>query len=107
MTGQSESDPITMPTRAPCPTDGSVIASLTLVAQLAGEPGSRVAGPFEAVVQVVTVRVHVAHLPARTRLLAVEVDAQPRVAGQGVRVAVVQAAGVLRSAEDVHHHGPA
>src|SRR5690242_4109875 len=106
MTGQSESDPITMPTRAP--STAPSITSLALVAQVAPEPGGRVPRPLQTVVEVVAVRVHVADLAPRAQLLAVEVHAQPRVAGERVRVAVVQPAdrGVV-AAEDVHHHRPA
>ena len=49
-------------------------------------------GALEAVLEVVTVGVDVADLAAGPQLLAVEVHPQPRVAGQGVRVAVVQPA---------------
>src|SRR6478735_8406672 len=84
ITGQSESDPITMPTRAPS------VMSLTLVSQVAAEPGGGVPRPLEAVVEVVAVHVDVADLAAGPQLLAVEVHTQVRVPRHRVRVAVVQ-----------------
>src|SRR3954451_1317096 len=100
ITGQSESDPITMPTR--------VMASLALVSQVAPEPRGGVPRALEAVVEVVAVRVDVADLAAGPQLLAVQVHPEARVAGQRVRVAVVQASDRrVVPAEDVHHHRPA
>src|SRR6476469_5081219 len=80
---------------------------LTLIPPLSGEPGRRVAGSLETIFQVVAVGVHVPDLATRPRLLAVQVDAQPWVAREGVRVPVVEAAsGVGGAAEDVDHHRP-
>src|SRR5262249_5500038 len=92
---------MTIPTRA------LSVISLALVAEVAAEPCRGVPRREEAVLEVVAVGVDVAHLAARPQLLAVEVDPQPRVAGQRVRVAVVEAADLLRgAAEDVDHHRP-
>src|SRR5689334_4986106 len=100
MTGQSESEPMTIPTRGP-----DLSASLTLVSQLSGEPRRGMPGALQTLLQVVTVGVDVPDLAPRPRLLAVQVHPQVRVAGQGVGVPVVQpAAGVGGAAEDVDHH---
>src|SRR6478735_12315176 len=104
MTGQSESEPITMPTNA-CVV--SLIRSLALVAQVAAEPGGGVPRPLEAVVEVVAVGVDVADLAPGAQVLAVEVHPQVRVTCHRVRQAVVQVAAVGGPAEDVDHHGPA
>src|SRR6478672_4593741 len=85
ITGQSESDPITMPTLG-------LISSLALVAEVAAEPGGGVPRPLQAVLEVVAVGVDVADLAAGAHLLAVEVHAQVRVARQGVREPVVEPA---------------
>ena len=74
----------------------SVAHSLALVAQVSAEPRGGVPGALEAVVEVVAVGVDVPDLAARAQLLAVEVHPQVRVARHRVRVAVVQAAGVVR-----------
>src|SRR4051794_25783718 len=92
MTGQSESDPMTMPTT------GSFIwvihlGSLTLVSQLPGEPRRRVPRTLQSVVQVLTVGVHVPDLAARPQVLTVEVHAEVRVARHRVAEAVVEPAG--------------
>src|ERR1700754_1768192 len=89
ITGQSESDPITMPTRA--------VGSLTLVSQISSEPRGGVPGTLQAVVQVVAVGVHMSHLAAGAQLLAVQVHPQVWVTGERVRVPVVQAARVVRA----------
>src|SRR5688500_13813628 len=100
ITGQSESDPITMPTfAAVCCV--SLMSLLALVAQVAAEPRGGVPRALEAVVEVVSVCVDVADLAARTQVLAVEVHPQARVAGHRVRQPVVQVAGGGGSAEDV------
>src|SRR3954452_8118412 len=89
ITGQSESEPITIPTRGPWV---DVIShSLALVAEVAAEPGRGVPGALEAVLEVVTVGVDVPDLARGPQVLAVEVHPQPGVAGKRVRVAVVQA----------------
>src|SRR6478752_6444525 len=100
ITGQSESDPMTIPTCA--------LMSLAFVAEVAGEPRGGVPRPLEAVLEVLAVGVDVTDLPAGPQVLAVEMDPQVRVAGQGVREAVVEPAGVrVGPAQDVDHHGPA
>src|SRR6478672_11690221 len=76
--------------------------SCALVSQLSGEPRRRMARALETIFQVVAIGVDVPDLAPRTRLLAVQVHAQPRVTRQGVRVAVVQRA--TGAAEDVDHH---
>ena len=82
-----------MPTRASLRQS----CSLALVAEVAAEPGGGVPGALEAVVEVVAVGVDVADLAAGPQLLAVEVHPQLRVAGQRVRVAVVQAPDLVAS----------
>src|SRR4051812_46847078 len=108
MTGQSESEPITIPTLGSAPaSDGALMggsvssttwsgrsASLALVAEVAREPGGGVPGPLEAVVEVLAVGVHVADLAAGPQVLAVEVHPQVRVARERVREPVVEPAGV-------------
>src|SRR5262245_61482195 len=103
ITGQSESDPITMPTSAVARPFSSS-PSLTLVSQLPGEPRGRVPRALQTIRQVITVGVDVADLAARPQVLPVQVHAQPRVAGERVRVPVVQPAGLDRAAEHVDHH---
>src|SRR5215475_12126907 len=89
------------------PTRALSVMSLALVAEVAAEPCRGVPGAVEAVLEVVAVGVDVADLAARAQLLAVEVDPQPRVAGQRVRVSVVEPADLLPgAAEDVDHHRP-
>src|SRR3990170_7877815 len=72
ITGQSESEPITIPTRAVL--DGS----LTVVSQLSSEPRGRMPRAFQTIIQVVAVGVDVTDLPAGSQLLAVEMHPQPR-----------------------------
>src|SRR4051794_10323918 len=86
----------------------SVTRSLALVAQVAPEPRGRVPGSPPYVVQVVAVGGDVPDLATGLDVLAVQMDLEPRVAGEDVRVAAVQ---VLRertvvTAEDVDHHRP-
>ena len=79
-----------MPTRGPCSRRRSC-HSLALVSEVAARTTRPRAGRARRQSsQVVAVGVDVAHLAARPQVLAVEVHPQPRVAGQGVRVAVVQ-----------------
>src|SRR6476620_716272 len=100
ITGQSESDPMTIPTCA--------LMSLAFVAEIAGEPRGGVPRALEAVLEVVAVGVDVSDLPAGPQVLAVEVHPQVRIARQGVREAVEEPTGVrVGPAEDVDHHRPA
>src|SRR5918993_3173881 len=98
MTGQSESEPITMPTftaaASSCWGCVSLMSLLALVAQVAAEPGGGVPRPLEAVVEVVAVGVDVADLAPGAQVLAVEVDPQPRITRHRVRQAVVEPAAV-------------
>src|SRR3990170_4145767 len=104
ITGQSESEPITIPTRA------VVYGSLTVVSQVSSEPRGRVPRAFQTIIQVVAVGVDVADLPAGAQLLAVEVHAQRGVPGEHVRIALKERArggsSAIRAAEDVDHHRP-
>src|SRR5918993_3881745 len=112
MTGQSESEPITIPTLALLCWACSLISlthpsSLTGVAEVAAEPACGVPGALETVLEVVAVGVDVPDLATGSQVLAVEVHPEPGVARHRVRQTVVEPAAVGGSAEDVHHHGPA
>src|SRR5690606_2842655 len=100
MTGQSESEPITMPTR------GVLLWSLTGVSQVSAEPGGRVAGALQGLVEVVAEGVHVSDLAAGPPVLAVQVHLEVRIAGHHVGEPVIEATRVPRATEDVDHHGP-
>src|SRR3954447_5929456 len=106
ITGQSESEPITIPTTGVELLLPWVI-SLTLVAEVSAEPGGGMTSPLQAVLEVLAVGVHVPDLAAGAELLAVQVHPQSRIAGQGVGVAVVEVAHLAhRSAQDVDHDRP-
>src|SRR5918995_2211284 len=94
MTGQSESDPITMPTRAVVPSGIGV----------SGQVRRGVPGPAADPVEVVAARGDVADLAAGSDLLAVELHSQPPVPGEAVH----QRRGQVldRPTEDVAHHRP-
>src|SRR5918998_2271973 len=81
ITGQSESEPITMPTRAaalPEPVEGSGIG-------ISHQVRGGVPGPAADPVEVVSDRGHVAHLATGPDLLAVELHPQPAVPGETVQ----------------------
>src|SRR6266542_2393607 len=73
--GQSESDPITIPTVMPLP----------LLVDGAGEVRRRVPGAFTGLLEVVAVRRDMADLATGLDRLAVEVDLEPGVAGHAVQ----------------------
>src|SRR3954453_14589681 len=108
MVGQAESEPITMPTTGPPLVPSAVTRSLALVAQVAPEPRGRVPGPTPYVVEVGAVGGDVPDLASGLDVLAVQVDLQPGVPREDVRVAAVQVLGerTVVAAEDVHHHRP-
>src|SRR5215212_12045176 len=95
ITGQSESEPITRPTRAV--EGGSDIGVSHQVRR--GVPG-----PAPDVIQVVAHRRHVADLATRPDLLAVELHPQPTVPGEAVQQRRRQI--LDGAAEHVAHHGP-
>src|SRR5919107_3130412 len=95
ITGQSESDPITMPTRAAGSGSGIGVSH-----QVRGG----VPGPAADPVEVVAVRGDVADIAARSDLLAVELHSQPTVPGEGVQQRRRQV--LDGAAEHVAHHRP-
>src|SRR4051794_23585158 len=100
ITGQSESDPITIPTR------GAPLA-VRVLGSVIGVPFQvrrRVPGPGADVVEIAAVRRDVAHLAAGADLLAVQLDAQPSVAREAVQQRRRQV--LDGAAQHVVHHRP-
>ena len=95
ITGQSESEPITMPDPG-----GRPQASSSPIRYAGGMPG-----PGANLVKIIAVRRHVPDLTARPHLLAVDLDPQPAVPGEAVQQRGRQIAD--RAPEHVGHHRPA
>src|SRR5215207_1301487 len=95
ITGQSESEPITIPTRG-----GGMSSAIGISHQI----GGGVQCPLPCLVKIISEGGDVTHLATRTHLLSVELDSQPSVMGETVHQGRRQ---VLNAApEDIGHDGP-
>src|SRR3712207_1188412 len=94
ITGQSESEPITMPTRAAVSSD----------IRFSHQVGSGMPCPVPDLLQIIAGRGHMPHLPTGPDLFAVELHPQPLVPGTAVQQGRRQIAH--RPTEHVAHHRP-